>query len=85
MYVVVVYDCEEDRTDKPRKLLRQYLTHIQNSVFEGSVTEGQLKEIRKSLEDHHKEGESIVIYKTTEHRIDRKVMGKDPKEDEKFI
>ena len=85
MYVVIVYDCEEDRTDEPRKILRRYLIHAQDSVFEGSVTQGQLKEIQNHLDNHHKQGESIIIYKMPEHKVDRGVLGEDPKEDDKFI
>lgn len=85
MYVIIVYDCEEDRTDFPRKFLRRYLIHVQNSVFEGPVTEGQIKEIESELKEYHKQGESLIIYKIPEHKISREVIGEDPTKDDKFI
>jgi len=85
MYAIVIYDCKEDRTRIPRQFLRQYLVHVQNSVFEGKITEGQLKEIKSKLEDHHNSGESIIIYTSPEHRVSRTVFGDDPTEDNSFI
>lgn len=34
---------------KVMKTCRKYLTHIQNSVFEGNITEGQLVLLRNEL------------------------------------
>ena len=45
MYVVLVYDIGERRVAKMLKLCRQYLIWIQNSVFEGEITEVKLKEL----------------------------------------
>ncbi|MGL5084364.1 MAG: CRISPR-associated endonuclease Cas2, partial [Clostridium sp.] len=47
MYVVLVYDIsgEDDGQrilNKVFKVCKKYLTHIQNSVFEGELTEGQI-------------------------------------------
>ena len=47
MYVVVVYDVGEKRVQKVLKFLRKYLTWIQNSVFEGNVTDAELFKIKK--------------------------------------
>ena len=46
MYVILVYDCGEKRVVKMLKLCRQYLNWIQNSVFEGELTEVKLKELK---------------------------------------
>ena len=43
MYVILVYDIGEKRVGKMLKLCRQYLNWIQNSVFEGDLTEAQLR------------------------------------------
>ena len=37
MYVICTYDVNEKRCDKLKKLLRQYLFHVQKSVFEGEL------------------------------------------------
>ena len=45
MYVLLVYDIRERRVGKMLKLCRQYLNWIQNSVFEGEISEVKLKEL----------------------------------------
>ena len=35
MFVVLVYDVKQERVGKVLKICRKYLTHVQNSVFEG--------------------------------------------------
>ena len=86
MFVIVVYDMNEGRTDKPRKLLRKYLQHVQNSVFEGEITQGQLNELRPKLESMTKPEESIIVYEySTEKHIDISVYGEDPRSDTQFL
>lgn len=48
MYVVVVYDTLAARNAAILRLCRQYLHHVQRSVFEGSLSPAQLKRF------HHK-------------------------------
>ena len=45
MYVIAIYDVAAERTGKMLKLCRQYLTWIQNSVFEGELTEVHYQEL----------------------------------------
>ena len=45
MYVILVYDIGEKRVGKMLKLCRKYLNWIQNSVFEGEISEVKLKEL----------------------------------------
>ena len=45
MYIILVYDCGEKRVGKMLKLCRQYLNWIQNSVFEGELSDAQLLEL----------------------------------------
>lgn len=64
MYVIITYDVEVERINNVRKILRQYLNWVQNSVFEGELSEGKLEElkIRISKEiDNRKD--SILVYK----------------------
>ena len=83
---MVDYDMEAERTQKMLKFLRRYLTHVQNSVFEGDVTKGDLQEIRGYVEDTLNEGESVIIYElSSENLVDRTVYGEDPAEDKRFL
>ena len=86
MYVVVVYDMEAERTQKMLKFLRRYLTHVQNSVFEGDVTEGDLQEIRSFVDETLNEGESVIIYElSSENLVSRTVYGDDPADEKRFL
>jgi CRISPR-associated protein Cas2 len=77
MYVIVVYDVEEKRVANVCKFLRQYLHWVQNSVFEGELTEGKLKEVQIGLKKRIKaDKDSILFYKLQMSRdIEKEVMG----------
>lgn len=64
MYVILVYDCGERRVAKMLKLCRKYLNWIQNSVFEGEISEVRLKELLSSAKKFIDESEdSIIVFK----------------------
>lgn len=50
MFVIVAYDVAAKRDGKMLKVCRKYLTHIQKSVFEGSITESKLKKLKNELQ-----------------------------------
>jgi CRISPR-associated protein Cas2 len=63
MYVIIVYDIGEERITNVRKFLKRFLNWIQNSVFEGEITESQLVRVQNFL--HKKiviESDFIKIY-----------------------
>lgn len=63
MFAILVYDFGEKRVGKALKKCRQYLTWVQNSVFEGEITEGNLKKLKIELKSiMHKDEDSVVIY-----------------------
>lgn len=62
MFVLVTYDVPAERTRIYRKLLRRRLEHIQQSVFHGDITEGQLMEIKYDIEDELEPDDSIYIF-----------------------
>jgi len=62
MYVILVYDVCEKRVGKALKLCRQYLFHIQNSVFEGEVSEANLTELKIRLQELVEDTDSVVIF-----------------------
>jgi len=86
MYVVLVYDMEAERTQRMLKLGRRYLTHVQNSVLEGEITEGDLEELSGKIDDLLKPGESVILYElSSDTLLNRTVYGEDPAEDSRFI
>jgi CRISPR-associated protein Cas2 len=85
-YVIVVYDVRADRTPKFLRYLRRYLTHVQNSVFEGELTEGTLEEVTTTLESMLEADESVMVYRmASEKYVDRFVFGDDPMDDQQFL
>ena len=77
MYVIIVYDINVDRVNKVKSFLRQYLFWIQNSVFEGEVTESEFKIIYNGLMNIiDQDVDSIIIYKLRmSELLDREVLG----------
>ena len=86
MYAVMVYDMEADRTQKALKLGRRYLTHVQNSVLEGEISEGDLATLKNEVDDLLNPGESTIIYElSSDTLLNRTVYGDDPTEDQRFL
>jgi CRISPR-associated protein Cas2 len=87
MYIILVYDIEEKRVAKMLKLCRQYLNWIQNSVFEGEITEVKLKELlyrAKNIMEVEKD--SMIIFSSREEKwLDKQVIGKEKNETGNFI
>lgn len=79
MYVLIVYDVGEKRVAKVLKFLRTYLNWIQNSVFEGEVTESQLMKIRNRLVQIINTNEdSVIIFTSREKRwLSKSVIGRE--------
>ncbi len=77
MYVILVYDIEVRRVAKMLKLCRVYLNWIQNSVFEGEITEVKLKElILKARQIMNSEKDSLIIFKSREGKwLEKEVVG----------
>ena len=77
MYVILVYDVESKKCGKMLKLCRQYLNWIQNSVFEGDITEVNLKQLIHKAEDiMDKTKDSVIIFnnKNTDW-LNKRVIG----------
>lgn len=76
MLVIVVYDVPAERTRIYRKLLRQKLDHIQNSVFYGKLTEGQLTKLKTQIRDRLGDEDSVMVFETeTDAFIKHTVFG----------
>ena len=51
MFVIVVYDTLAERNPKILRTCRQYLHHVQRSVFEGELSAAQLRRLRSAVEN----------------------------------
>jgi CRISPR-associated protein Cas2 len=82
MYIILVYDIEEKRVGKMLKLCRQYLNWIQNSVFEGELTEVKLKELLyKAKSIMNVEKDSIIVFSSRQEKwLEKQVIGKEKNE-----
>lgn len=49
MFVVLVYDVNAKRDKRMKKTCEQYLCRIQNSVFEGNITNSKLENLKRKL------------------------------------
>ena len=77
MYIILVYDIGEKRVGKMLKLCRQYLNWIQNSVFEGEITQVKLKELKiKAKAIMEMEKDSLIIFSSRQEKwLDKEVVG----------
>jgi len=75
MYVIVVYDVKQERVNKFCKFLRMYLHHVQNSVFEGELTESQYEEIKYSLKKMVKDRDSVILFCLRNKWFNREIIG----------
>jgi CRISPR-associated protein Cas2 len=78
MYVILVYDMEEKRVGKMLRLCRRYLNWIQNSVFEGEITEVKLKELLfRAREIMDANADSVIVFKSRHEKwLDKEVVGR---------
>lgn len=73
MFVIVTYDVAQKRVAKTMKICRKYLTHVQNSVFEGMITEAKLNKLKHELKKVIVPADdSICIYEIQNIKYTRK-------------
>lgn len=79
MYVILVYDFGEKRVSKMLKLCRNYLNWIQNSVFEGEISEVRLKELLLQSEKFiNRDEDSIIIFSgPSQKALNKQIIGKE--------
>ena len=77
MYVILVYDVDEKYVGKMLKLCRRYLNWIQNSVFEGEITEVKLMELKQeALKFMDKRKDSLIIFKSRNAKwLEKEITG----------
>jgi len=77
VFVILVYDVEQSRTQKMLKKCREYLYWVQNSVFEGEITSADLEKLKMELEYiMDTDEDSVIIYnlRTTKY-YSKEVIG----------
>ena len=87
MYVILVYDCGEKRVGKMLKLCRKYLNWIQNSVFEGDITEVKLEELKiKAKKIMKEEEDSLIVFMSRNERwLEKEIIGKERSSTDNFL
>ncbi|MCS7224909.1 MAG: CRISPR-associated endonuclease Cas2 [Armatimonadetes bacterium] len=77
MYVIIVYDVDQSRVTKVCQFLRRFLQWVQNSAFEGDLTESQIERIRIGLSQIiDADYDSVYIYQARDKKyIKREVLG----------
>lgn len=82
MYVILVYDIMLDKEENGAKVLRdifkickRYLHHIQNSVFEGELSESQLYSLQIEIKSIiRSKKDSVLLFKSDSNKWTEKVM-----------
>jgi CRISPR-associated protein Cas2 len=78
MYVIAMYDIGEKRVAKMLKLCRRYLNWIQNSVFEGELSEVQLASLKFEAEELMQEDDSLIVFKSRDQKwLDKEIVGEE--------
>jgi CRISPR-associated protein Cas2 len=87
MYIILVYDINEKRVGKMLKLCRRYVNWIQNSVFEGEISQVKLKELKSAANKiMDKKEDSLIIFKSREEKwLQKEIIGLEKSDLDTFI
>lgn len=84
MYVVLVYDISQNNNGQKRwshvfKICKKYLSHIQNSVFEGEITKVQLTKLQQELKQYiDKKEDSVILFQSRQEKwLSKEFWGKE--------
>ena len=77
MHIILVYDVREERVGKICKYLKRYLPRVQNSVFEGDLTESKLAAMKVGLAARlDLQSDSVLLWVLRDERwADRQIIG----------
>lgn len=77
MFLVITYDVASDRTKIFRKLLVRYLTHEQNSVFAGDITESSWRKLKADLSQRTIPADRLLVFKAeNRHNMTALILSK---------
>lgn len=92
MYIILVYDIMTDKDGKkilPKvfKICKRYLNHIQNSVFEGEMSQVQLRELKIELSRLiRNDKDSLIIFKNRQSKwLEKECFGLKVDDDFNFL
>lgn len=81
---MLVYDISQTENGQKRwthvfKICKKYLTHIQNSVFEGELSKVQLVQLQQELKPYiDKQLDSVIIFKSRQEKwLEKELWGRD--------
>lgn len=82
MYILLVYDVEVKRVSKVHKFLKRHLHWVQNSVFEGELTDAQVETVKAGLRRLlSTDADSVLIYTARDRRwLTRESLGRERSE-----
>lgn len=92
MYAILVYDIVMDESGKkilPKvfKICKKYMVHIQNSVFEGELTDAKKMKLQTELNKVIRKNEDSVIIFTCRNQnwLDKEFWGKEDDKMSNFL
>ncbi len=92
MYVVLVYDISQENNGQKRwshvfKICKKYLSHIQNSVFEGEISKVQIVKLQQELKKYVDVNEdSVIIFKSRQEKwLEKEFWGKEDDKNSFFL
>ena len=87
MYVILIYDVGQKRVAKMLKLCRKYLCWIQNSVFEGEISQAKLHELEMEIKEIINEDEDSVIVFSNKmgYSMSKSIIGKERMSTSNFL
>lgn len=85
-YAFVFYDVNEKRVNKLFKICKKYLSHCQNSVFQGSITPANIIKMRNEIKKVISENDFVCILKMkSSYEFEEEMLGKKEKNGEDLI
>ncbi len=92
MYVILVYDIVTDDTGKkilPKvfKICKKYLTHIQNSVFEGNINLANIEMLKCELKQYiRKDMDSVILFTSRDEKwLSKEFIGVEDDKTSRFL
>lgn len=93
MYIIAMYDINtETKAGQKRlrhifKLFKKYLIRIQNSVFEGELTNSKFEEMKQKTNDIlDKKIDSVIFFKSRDIRwMDKDICGFEKDDTDNFL
>ena len=65
---------------------RPYLTHVQNSILEGEISEGDLATLQNQIDDLLESGKSTITYElSSDTLLNRTVYGENHTKGQQFL